>query len=289
MKKTRGENIFAYFNAVLMLLIAIISVYPIYYVLMGSFSDPVALMKHDGLLFLPAGFSLSAYSAVLDKPMILQGYRNTLIILVMGLALSIFLTSLGAYFLSQKGPLWRKPVLFFIITTMYINGGLVPTYLNLKALGMYNNYFALTVPFAINIFNLLIMRTAFEAVPLSLEESATIDGANEFFVLFRIIIPLSLPTIAVLLLYYGVAIWNSWFFGMILIQDRNLLPLQVILREILIQNETAALSGDAGGAINIAETVKYATIIISTVPILCAYPFLQRYFVSGIMIGAVKG
>ena len=182
--------------------------------------------------------------------------------------------------------------MILIIITMYFNGGLIPNYLNIKQLGLYDSLFSLILPGAISTFNLIIMRTAFFAVPDSLEESARLDGANHFVILFRIILPLTMPTVAVLILYYAVGHWNSWFNAMIYLKTRDKFPLQLILREILIQNDTTAMtagSGDTGDKLAIAETIRYATIVVATVPILCVYPFLQKYFVKGVMVGAVKG
>jgi putative aldouronate transport system permease protein len=181
--------------------------------------------------------------------------------------------------------------MIMIVVTMYFNGGLIPFYLTVKALHLDNSYLALIFPVAINTFNLIIMRTSFASIPDSLEESARIDGASHFNILFRIIIPLSKATIAVMILYYSVGHWNSWFNAMIFIRKRELFPLQLILREILIQNDTSNMSigVDAMDRESVAESIKYAIIIVATLPILTIYPFLQKYFVKGVMIGAVKG
>jgi putative aldouronate transport system permease protein len=189
--------------------------------------------------------------------------------------------------------MWSRPVMIMIIITMYFNGGLIPNYFNIKELGLYNSIWSLILPGAISTFNLIILRTAFLAVPDSLEESAKLEGANHFVILFRIILPLTMPTVAVLILYYAVGHWNSWFNAMIYLKTRTKFPLQLILREILIQNDstsmTAGMSGDTGDKLAIAETIRYATIIVATLPILCVYPFLQKYFTKGVMVGAVKG
>jgi len=288
-RRSKGEKIFEVANLILLLFLCIICIYPMLYVLFASLSDSTSLLSHTGLLLKPIGFSTLAYEVVFNTPLIITGYKNTLFILIVGLAVNLFMTSLGAYFLSRKDVLWKNTVMMLILLTMYFSGGLIPFYLNVRDLGLNNSLLAVILPFAVNTFNLIIMRTSFANIPDSLEESATLDGANDYQILFRIILPLSMPVVAVMVLYYGVAHWNAWFYAMIFINKSELLPLQVILREILIQNETAGMGGDVGGVVNIGETIKYATIIVATVPILVIYPFLQRYFVSGIMIGAVKG
>ena len=288
-RRSKGEKIFEVANLILLLFLCIICIYPMLYVLFASLSDSTSLLSHTGLLLKPIGFSTLAYEVVFNTPLIITGYKNTLFILIVGLAVNLFMTSLGAYFLSRKDVLWKNTVMMLILLTMYFSGGLIPFYLNVRDLGLNNSLLAVILPFAVNTFNLIIMRTSFANIPDSLEESATLDGANDYQILFRIILPLSMPVVAVMVLYYGVAHWNAWFYAMIFINKSELLPLQVILREILIQNETAGMGGDVGGVVNIGETIKYATIIVATVPILVIYLFLQRYFVSGIMIGAVKG
>ena len=179
--------------------------------------------------------------------------------------------------------------MFFIVFTMFFSGGLIPMYLLMQNLSLINTRWAMWLPGMIGTTNLIIMRTSFKAIPSSLEESARIDGANDFVILYRVIVPLSKPVIAVMLLYYGVGHWNSWFNAMIYLQDRNLYPLQLILREILIDSTTDVIELGGDDSEPIAQTIKYATIMVATVPILCVYPFLQKYFVKGVMIGAIKG
>ena len=183
--------------------------------------------------------------------------------------------------------------MMFIVFTMFFSGGLIPSYLiNTKLFHLRDSYLALIIPGMINTYNLIILRTAFAAVPVSLEESARVDGANHWVILFNIVIPLSMASIAVMILYYAVAHWNSWFAANIYINTRSKYPLQLVLREILISNDTSSMTMGAGGAEDqqsIGESVKYAIIVVATVPILCVYPFLQKYFVKGVMVGAVKG
>jgi putative aldouronate transport system permease protein len=180
--------------------------------------------------------------------------------------------------------------MFMIVVTMFFQGGLIPTYLLVSNLGLVDTPWAMIIPGAINTWNLIIMRTSFQAVPASLEESAKIDGANEWTIMWRIILPLSIPVMAVMVLFYAVGHWNAWFNAMIYLRDRNLYPLQLILREILITNSTDSMMTNASGVdkMPISETIKYATIMVATIPILVLYPFLQKYFVKGVMIGALK-
>lgn len=277
-------------NALFMVLLSILTLYPFLYVAFASLSDPASLMQHRGLLLMPEGFSLDAYKAVFDNPMIPAGYRNTLFYVTAGTAINLFMTSLGAYVLSRKGLYFRNAMMFFIVLTMFFQGGLIPTYLLVSSLGMIDTPWAMLLPGAISTWNLIIMRTSFQAVPVSLEESARIDGANDWTILFRVIIPLSLPVIAVMILFYGVGHWNAWFGAMLYLRDRELYPLQLVLREILITNSTDNMTTGASSLdkIPIGETIKYATIIAATIPILLLYPFLQKYFVKGVMIGAIK-
>ena len=212
---------------------------------------------------MPLGFDVGSYRMVFKNPMILR-YINTVIIVLLGLPLTLY-SSVGAYS-SRKNVLWKNAIMIMIVVTMYFNGGLIPFYLTVKALHLDNSYLALIFPVAINTFNLIIMRTSFASIPDSLEESARIDGASHFNILFRIIIPLSKATIAVMILYYSVGHWNSWFNAMIFIRKRELFPLQLILREILIQNDTSNMSigVDAMDRESVAESIKYAIIIVAT-------------------------
>lgn len=292
-KTSLSQKIFDLCNTVFMLLLVFITLYPVWHVLMASLSDNMNLIGHSGVLIKPLGFSLNAYKLMLKNPMILRGYLNTIIIVVTSVVCSLFFTSLGAYFLSRKDVYWQKYAMKLIIFTMFFSGGLIPSYLLIaKTLHLNNSYIALILPALINTYNLIIMRTSFASIPDSLEESAKLDGAGHYTILFKIVLPLSLPVIAVMVLYYAVAQWNSWFNASIYIKSREKFPLQLILREILINNDTSMMtagSGDASEQMSIGETVKYAVVVTATLPILCVYPFLQKYFVKGVMVGAVKG
>jgi ABC-type sugar transport system, permease component len=290
-KTSPGEEAFNIFNVTFMFIVMAVMLYPLLYILFASFSNPSDLMMHDGPLWGSLGFNPATYKAVFKNPNILSGYRNTIIILVCGTSLNIFMTVLGAYVLSRKDVLLNGFITLMIIFTMYFNGGLIPSYLLIRGLHLDNTLLALIIPGAINTFNLIIMRTAFAAVPESLEESAKLDGASHWTILSRIMLPLAGPTVAVLVLYYGVAHWNAWFNAMIYLRKRNLYPLQLILREIVVQNDTASMTMGSGSGDTemISETIKYAVIVVATAPILALYPFLQKYFVKGVMVGAVKG
>ena len=282
---------FQIINNFIMLLVILVTLYPLLYIAFASFSKPNLLMAHQGLLYKSLGFNLSSYKAVFNNPVIASGYRNTIFVLVMGLIFNILLTSMGAYFLSRKNIMLKKVVMFMIVFTMFFNGGMIPNYFLINSLKLDNSLWALIIPSAINTFNLIIMRTAFQNIPDSLEESAKLDGAGHFTILFRIILPLSLPTLAVIVLYYGVGHWNAWFNAMLYLRRREMFPLQLILREILIINDTSAMMAGgsfAGDQDLVSETIKYAVIMVATVPILVLYPFLQKYFVKGALIGSVK-
>ncbi len=289
--KSKSSAFFDGFNSIFMAFLILLTIYPLIHVAFASVSNGVELLAHQGILLKPLGFSFAAYEMVFRNPMISKGYMNTLFIVIVGLFFNLTLTSFGAYALSRSSLKFKKPIMLFIIFTMYFHGGLVPFYLTVKDLGMLNSLWALIIPTAISTFNLIIMRTAFEAIPASLEESARIDGANDYVILFRIILPLSMPVVAVMILYYGVSHWNAWFNAMVFLRNRSLYPLQLILREILIANDTSRMMAGVGltDTEQVGEPLKFATIMVATVPILFIYPFLQKYFVKGVMIGAIKG
>ncbi|TBL78536.1 carbohydrate ABC transporter permease [Paenibacillus thalictri] len=292
LRRSWGERCFDGLNALLMILLSLVTIYPLVYVLMASLSDPASVVQMRGLIWRPQGqITLEAYSLVFQNPSIVTGYANTLVYVVAGTALNILMTSLAAYALSRRRIMWENQLMFFIVFTMFFNGGLIPTFLLVNQLGMIDSRWALIIPVALSTYNMIIMRTSFQALPASLEESAKIDGANDIVILFRIVLPLSMPVVAVMILFYGVAHWNSWFNALIYLRNRELFPLQLILREILISNSTDSMmtSVGSGDKMPIGETIKYATIMVATLPILLLYPFLQRYFVKGVMIGAVKG
>ncbi|WP_168121563.1 carbohydrate ABC transporter permease [Paenibacillus sp. HB172176] len=291
MKQTTGERIFGYFNVAALCLLSLAALYPLVYVLFASFSDPGQLVQNRGFLLYPKGFDAESYRMVFKNPNIGTAYLNTVFYVVVGTAINIVLSAMAAYGLSRRDVMWKNVIMFGIVFTMFFEGGLIPTFLLVNNLGLLDTRWAIIIPSAISAFNLIIMRTAFQAIPVEIEESARLDGANDFRICWSIVFPLSMPVIAVMLLFYGVSHWNSWFSAMIYLQDRGLFPLQLILREILISNDTSDMltSVSSGDQMPIGQTIKYATIIVATIPILCVYPFLQKYFVKGVMIGGVKG
>ena len=291
-KRSKAEQAFNIFNIILMFVLMVVTLYPLLYVLFASLSDASKLMQHSGLLFKPLGLNLSSYKIVIQDRQILSGYMNTIIVVVAGVLISMVLTILGAYTLSRKNLYWGKMISMIVIIPMFFSGGLIPFYLLVKNLGMLDSLWALILPTALSTYNMMIMRTALAGAPKALEEAAEIDGANPLVVLFRILIPLTIPTIAVLILYYAVANWNSWFNAMLFLpKAKEKWPLQLVLRNLLIQNQTDDLTSGVAAAdkFSVSETIKYATIIVSTLPILCLYPFLQKYFLKGVMVGSVKG
>lgn len=288
MKTTFSRRVFCVINFFIMTGIIVICLYPILYVLFASFSDAALLMNNSGFLLKPEGFSVDAYRAIFSNNVILNGYKNTLFILIVGTSINLIMTIAAAYVLSSKDVMWKPVIMMMIILTMYFQGGLIPTYLNIQRLGLYDSIWAVILPVSIDTFNLIIMRTYFMTIPDSLLESAELDGAGDITKIVHIILPLSGAIIAVMVLYYGVAHWNSWFNASMYIRSKDKQPLQIILREILILNETSAMSGGDRG-LNLSETIKYATIVIVMTPILLIYPMLQKYFISGVMVGAVKG
>lgn len=289
-KKNWSEALFDWSNVSVLTLLSIATMYPFIYVLFASFSEPTEFIQHRGVLLWPEGWTWESYRLVFANPNIMSGYVNTLFYVIVGTTLNLLFTALGAYGLSRKNVMWKNAIMFMIVLTMFFEGGLIPKYILMLNLDLIDSRWALVIPSLISTWNLIVMRTAFQGVPVSLEESARIDGANDFTILFRVIIPLSLPVMAVMVLFYGVTHWNKWFEALIYLRNRELFPLQLILREILIQNSTdsmmTAVSG--GDRMPVGETIKYATIIVATVPILLLYPFLQKYFVKGVMIGALK-
>lgn len=289
-KLSVGEKSFHVVNVTLMTILCFLTLYPFVYVAFSSLSDPGMLAQHRGLLWKPYGISLAAYKAVFSNPSILSGYRNTLFYVVVGTCFNMVMTAIGAYFLSRRNVFFKNAIMFMIVVTMFFQGGLVPNYLLVSNLGLVDTVWAMIIPGAINTWNLIIMRTSFQAVPVSLEESAKMDGASEWTIMWRIIIPLSIPVMAVMVLFYAVGHWNAWFNALIYLRNRDLFPLQLILREILITNSTDSLTTNAAGVdkMPIGETIKFATIIVATLPILVLYPFLQKYFVKGVLIGALK-
>ena len=288
-----GYRVFTIFNALIMCLVILVTLYPIYYVVAASLSEADVLMRHGGLLLYPLGkINVFSYELVFRNPMVVDGFLNTFFILFVGLAFNMVLTCLGAYLISLKGSMFVRPISLLILFTMYFSGGMIPAYMNVRDLGLMNSLWSLIIPGAINTYNMMIMRSAFASVPSTLYEAAYLDGASHPRILTQIYIPLSGATLAVMVLYYGVGHWNSWFNASIYISDTAKYPLQLVLRQILMLNQNSQLQAsvtDNGELAKYADQVKYALIVVSSAPILMLYPFLQKFFTKGVMVGALKG
>ena len=297
-KRSVGERIAYFFIIAILVLLSLICIYPLYQVLVCSVSDPNVVLRKNSLIFWPEGFHLNAYRVVMSNRNIRSGFINTFKYLALGTFLQYFITTLAAYPLSLRDAKLKRPLMIFMTITMYFSGGLIPYFLLVNQLGMMNTIWVLTLPGAINVWNCIIMRTQFLSIPSSLKEAALIDGAGDFTMLFRIMLPLSKAVTAVLILFTAVGFWNMWFDPMIYMTDRSSYPIQTILREILIDSNDQVFSGAGQNVgtqminddLESAKTLtKYANIIVCTVPILCVYPFAQKYFVKGVMIGSLKG
>ncbi|MGN0777751.1 MAG: carbohydrate ABC transporter permease [Aristaeellaceae bacterium] len=289
-KPSLASRIFDAGNYVFLFLLCIIMVYPLWYVLCCSFSDPAQLMRHTGMLLLPLDFSLGGYKTVLNYSPLWNAYGVTLFVVVVGTSMNMMASILFAYVLSCKDMMWHKLITGLAVFTMYFSGGMIPTYLVVKGIGLYDSIWAMIFPGLISTYNCIILRTAFYGIPDSLQESACIDGAGPLRTLFTVCVPLIVPSIATVALFYAVGHWNSWTSALLYIRKQELMPLQMVLRALLIQNEAVEVTGgqDLQTELN-ALLLKYVVIVVSTVPILCVYPFIQRYFTKGVMIGAVKG
>jgi len=289
-RRSNGEKVFAVFNYILLTLLLIVTLYPCIYVVFASVSDPVQLYNGSKLLLWPRGFNLSGYEYAFTFKQIWIGYRNTIFYTVAGTAVNVLLTIVAAYCLSRRNLWGQNFIIMCMLFTMYFSGGMIPMYMVVKEIHLLDSPLAMILPSAINTTNFIISLTYFKGMPYELEEAAKIDGASNMKVLFKILAPLAKPVIMVMVLYYSVEHWNDYMNAMLYIFDQNLYPLQSVLREILIQGSglTSVGAGIADDAA-VAETIKYAIIVISTVPILCVYPFIQKHFVKGVMMGAVKG
>jgi putative aldouronate transport system permease protein len=288
---SRGERVSVGFCYAVVVLACVATLYPFVYVLSASVSDADAILANRVFLW-PVGFSLRSYVEIVDYPYLWRSFANTLYVTVAGTAVNLLVTILAAYPLSKERLPGRGLIMFLISFTMWFSGGLIPLYMVFKFLDLTNKLTALVIGFAANSFYIILLRTFFKSIPPGLEDSARIDGANDFAILVRIVLPLTLPALATLGLYYAVSRWNGFFWAMVLITEKEKRPLQVLLREMIIQakfeNEIESVLQDSRSRL-VPENIKYAAITVGTVPILCAYPFIQRYFVKGVMVGGIKG
>lgn len=291
--QNKGDLLFNAVNSVLLAVITIVVLYPLIFVVSASFSNPMLILQGKVWLW-PQGFNVEAYRRVFQNADIMMGYRNTLWYTLIGTAVNVVMTVAGAYPLSRKDFRGRNVLTAIFTFTMFFSGGLIPTYLVIKSLGLVDNFWVMIIPNAVSVWNLIIMRSFFQnSIPQELHEAAFSDGCSNVGTLVRIILPLSMPVLAVTTLFYGVSHWNAFFNALIYLSDHNKYPLQLILREILIANQMQNMmdgsSESMAEQMMMAESLKYAVIIVASVPMLMVYPFIQRYFVSGVMLGAIKG
>lgn len=294
-RTTKSRIAFCILNYGLMIGFGFLCIIPIWHVVMASFSEPRLLMSASGIIFAPLGKpTVDGYGMVLSDPAILRGYMNTLIYVVSNAAAGTFLTAIAGFLVSRKNFRLARPLTLFIMFTMIFNGGLIPTYMVIRSLGIINTRLAIILPALMNAYYIIVMKSAFEQLPAAYEESAKLDGAGPCRILFQILLPLVKPTLVVIIMFSVIGQWNSWYPASIYLpRARDAWPLQLIMRSLLIQNDVSKLvtsSNDANHIVNMTgNLVKYCVTVVGTLPILVAYPFAQRYFVTGITLGGVKG
>ncbi len=291
-KKSGGDRAFDIPLVVISSLIILVIAYPLYFVVIASFSQPEAVLGGK-LRFLPVGFNLESYQMVLTEPKVWTGYRNTILYTVLGTCINLVLTTLAAYPLSRKDMPFRGILTFVASFTMLFGGGMIPVYLVVRGLKLTDSIWAMVIPNALATYNMLVMKNYFQSsIPEELQEAAAIDGCDHFGTLIRVVLPLSAPIMAVIVLFYAVGHWNAFFNAIIYLRNQDLFPLQVVLRDILLQNSLEAVGGDLTGMyekVMRGESMKYALIIVASAPVIMLYPFVQKYFVKGVMVGAIKG
>lgn len=289
--EARVDRIYYLINNLIMFLLAVIVLYPLYFIVIASFSDPDAVINGEVFLW-PVKASIEGYQRLLEEDSIWIGYRNTILYTFFGTALNIIVTIPAGWALSRRNLPYRKAFMWFFIVTMFFGGGLIPFYLLVSNLNMVDTPFALILPGAVSVWNVFMTKAYYESnIPTELIEAAKIDGAGEFKTFLQIILPVSKPIIAVMVLFYAVGHWNSYFNALIFIQSENLYPLQLVLREILIVQEAAAGTGDPQTILEqqrIANMIKYSSIIVSSLPIILLYPFIQKFFEKGFLVGSFK-
>ena len=293
-KEPRGDRIFGAVVFVIVTLLMLIVLYPLVYVLSCSVSSPTAVGAGEVVL-LPKGFTLMGYKRVFQEPDILLGYKNTLFYTIIGTAINLFVTVPAGYMLSKKEVPGRNLFMFLFMFTMYFSGGMIPSFLLVRSLHLYDTRAVLVILGAFSTYNCIICRTFFAALPHELEEAAAIDGCSTVRTFVQIVLPLSQALLGVMVLYFAVGHWNSYFNAMIYVNNENYKPLQLILRRILILEQASANMMEGGGdeyaaeQFKLKELIKYAVIVVSSLPVLVLYPFLQKYFAQGVMIGSIKG
>lgn len=289
-KMSVGERVFEYINFIVLTLIGLATLLPFLYVIATSITPDKEVLLHGMTLFPRTGFSTEAYEFILTKGSgIPRAYMVTIFVTTVGTALSLIITAMLAYGISKRNLPGRKVITFAVLFTMLFNGGIIPTYMVVKSAGLINSAWSLILPSLISVWNVIVLISFFESIPESIEESARIDGCNDIVIFATIILPLSLPAMATIGLFYAVGYWNQWFNAVMYINDKANWPLQLILRQIILVLDMNSLTDDAVSNPPPGITVKTATIVTTMLPILTVYPFVQKYFVKGIMIGGVKG
>ncbi len=281
-----SRRVFLKCNAVFLVLICAIMLYPVIYVISASLSAEQALLQSRVFLW-PVNPHIKAFEKVFVYPNLMVSYRNTIVYTLLGTAINLFLTVCGAWALCQKKLPGRRFLTLMCTFTMFFSGGMIPTFLVIRDLGMLDTVWAIVCPGAVSTYNMILMRTFFQNIPDSLTEAAELDGCNDFGILFKIVLPLSLASLMTIGMFYAVAHWNGYFNAMLYLNDPTKFPLQIILRQVVLESQIVENSSSAADS-NMAEGIKYATIVVAMLPILCVYPFVQRYFVKGVMVGSVK-
>jgi putative aldouronate transport system permease protein len=291
MKSSLPDKIFDAVNALIMAALCVCIAYPLYFVLVASFTDP-NVVNQGRLLLYPVKPFLGGYERILGYGPLWQGYGNTIIYTVVGTAVSLATTIPCAYALSRRDMAGRKTLMFFFTFTMFFSGGIIPLFIVIQRLGIYNTVWAMALPGAVSVYNLIVCRTFFADLPGELLEAAKIDGCNDFTFFFRVALPLSSTVIAVMILFYATGIWNSFMNAVMFLSEAKKMPLQVVLRNLILSNQAGGMTMNASEVImrqKLAEQLKYGVIVVSAFPLLVVYPFLQKYFAKGVMIGAIKG
>lgn len=291
-KLSAGDRVFVAINVIVMLVVCIAIVYPLYYVVLASFTDPV-IVNSGKLLLFPRSLYMEGYKKTLSYAPIWSGYWNTIKYTVVGTVISLICTIPAGYALSRKDLAGNRVLMFLFTFTMFFSGGIIPLYLTISQLHIYNTIWAMVLPVAVSAYNLIVCRSFFESgIPMELLEAAKLDGCSDFGFFFKIALPLSKTIVAVITLFYATAMWNQFFNALMFLGDENKMPLQVILRNLVLMNQAGNIGASAAELVakqKLAEQLKYCIVVVSAFPLLAAYPFLQKYFAKGVIIGAVKG
>lgn len=283
-------SLFSIVNAVIMLFVIVVTLYPFVYMAAVSLSKDIYVIKNEVTIW-PKGFNLKMYELVFSNNQVWLAYKNTIIYVVLGTVIALIITAFGSYALSRKDMMFSRTFTLLIIFTMFFSGGMIPTFLVVRELGLVDTVWGMVLPGAVSTWNLIIMRTFFSGIPKELEESGRMDGLTDLGVFLRIVAPLSKPVFATIGLFYAVGLWNNFYFPLLYLRNPDLFPLQVYLRNLILAGSVTSgqVTSIGGDDLVVEDSLKFATIMVSTVPILLVYPFIQKYFVKGVMIGAIKG